>query len=77
MSFRSLSRRIDRVPSKCWNRGLKRTKMEFEWDGAKAEANLQKHGISFAEATSVFGDPLELTIPDPDREAAPKGAEKV
>ena len=29
--------------------------------------NLQKHGISFEEASTVFGDPLSLTIPDPRR----------
>jgi len=40
--------------------------MEFEWDEAKAESNIAKHGVSFAEAMTVFGDPLELTIPDPD-----------
>jgi uncharacterized DUF497 family protein len=40
--------------------------VEFEWDSAKAEANAKKHGVSFAEASTVFGDPLEVTIPDPD-----------
>ena len=40
--------------------------MEFEWDIAKAEANIKKHGVDFAEAMTVFGDPLELTISDPD-----------
>ena len=40
--------------------------MQFEWDPAKAEENVKKHGIDFLEATTVFGDPLELTIPDPD-----------
>jgi len=40
--------------------------MEFEWDAVKAGSNLDKHGVSFAEAMSVFGDPLEVTIPDPD-----------
>jgi uncharacterized DUF497 family protein len=40
--------------------------MEFEWDAAKAASNLDKHGVSFAEAMIVFGDPLEATIPDPD-----------
>ena len=40
--------------------------MEFEWDLHKAEANLEKHAISFEEATTVFGDPLSLTISDPD-----------
>ncbi len=37
----------------------------FEWDTNKAEANLSKHGISFEEAMSVFGDSLSLTVPDP------------
>ncbi len=40
--------------------------MEFEWDAAKDESNRQKHGIGFIEAMTVFGDPLEVTIPDPD-----------
>ena len=40
--------------------------MEFEWDIAKAVSNLEKHGVSFAEAMTVFADPLEVTIPDPD-----------
>ena len=43
--------------------------MEFEWDIAKAETNQSKHGVSFEEATTVFGDPLELTIHDPDHSA--------
>lgn len=38
---------------------------EFEWDLAKATANLEKHGVSFAEAATVFFDPLSMTIPDP------------
>ena len=37
----------------------------FEWDDSKARKNLNKHGVSFEEAASVFGDPLSLTIPDP------------
>lgn len=40
--------------------------MKFEWDESKALRNEEKHGISFAEATTVFGDPMELTISDPD-----------
>jgi hypothetical protein len=40
--------------------------LKFEWDKAKAEANLRKHGISFEEAASVFGDPMALTFEDPD-----------
>ena len=40
--------------------------MEFEWDPEKAVANAKKHGVEFSEAMTVFGDPLEVTIPDPD-----------
>lgn len=40
--------------------------MRYEWDRAKAEANHRKHGVSFAEAASVFLDPLALTYVDPD-----------
>lgn len=40
--------------------------MKFEWDPKKAEANFKKHGISFQEAATVFGDPLAITFPDPD-----------
>jgi len=40
--------------------------VEFEWDPEKAAANVKKHGVEFAEAMTIFGDPLELTIPDPD-----------
>jgi uncharacterized DUF497 family protein len=40
--------------------------MEFEWDPIKATSNLAKHNISFHEASTVFGDPLALTFPDPD-----------
>ena len=43
--------------------------MQFEWDPAKALRNLAKHGISFDEASTVFGDPLAGTIPDPRRSA--------
>lgn len=39
--------------------------LEFEWDEGKARRNLKKHGVSFEEASSAFGDPLALTIPDP------------
>ena len=36
----------------------------FEWDSAKAIANLLKHGISFDEAATVFLDPNALDGPD-------------
>jgi uncharacterized DUF497 family protein len=37
----------------------------FEWDPAKAAANIEKHGVSFEEAVSVFQDPLAKVHPDP------------
>jgi uncharacterized DUF497 family protein len=40
--------------------------MEFEWDADKAVRNLGKHGVSFQEAATVFGDPLAVTYFDPD-----------
>lgn len=40
--------------------------MDFEWDPEKDEANQRKHGVSFDEASTVFGDPLAVTIDDPD-----------
>lgn len=40
--------------------------LSFEWDEEKAAANLKKHDVSFDEALTVFGDPLSMTIPDPD-----------
>ena len=39
--------------------------LTFGWDANKARANLAKHTVSFQEATTVFGDPVSLTIPDP------------
>lgn len=40
--------------------------MQFEWDPAKAKTNAGKHRIDFNEASTVFGDPLGITIFDPD-----------
>ena len=34
--------------------------MRFEWDDQKALENLEKHGVSFGEATEVFYDPNAL-----------------
>ena len=34
---------------------------EFEWDDAKAQANLAKHGVDFMDAMSVLADPLAMT----------------
>jgi uncharacterized protein len=38
----------------------------FEWDPKKDSLNQRKHGVSFSEATTVFGDPLSVTVHDPD-----------
>ncbi|MCL1472194.1 BrnT family toxin [Argonema antarcticum] len=40
--------------------------MKFQWDSDKASSNAKKHGVSFEEAVTVFGDPLAVTIYDPD-----------
>jgi len=40
--------------------------MEFEWDPRKAATNARKHGVTFQEASTVFGDPLAVTFADPD-----------
>jgi uncharacterized protein len=39
--------------------------LELEWDPAKARVNVRKHGVTFEEAATVFGDPLSVTIGDP------------
>ena len=38
--------------------------LRFEWDRKKAASNLKKHGVSFEEAMTGFGDTLSLTIAD-------------
>ena len=38
--------------------------LSFEWDPRKAAENRQKHGVSFEEAMSVFGDPLARIFDD-------------
>lgn len=40
--------------------------LRFTWNARKAAANVRKHGVSFAEAATTFGDPLSITISDPD-----------
>ena len=39
--------------------------LSFEWDIEKAKGNERKHGVTFDEASTVFADPLSLTIHDP------------
>jgi hypothetical protein len=44
--------------------------VRFTWDPGKAALNLRKHGVTFEEATTVFGDPLAFIVEDavdPDR----------
>ena len=38
--------------------------MEIEWDLEKATSNLQKHGVSFEEASTALLDPLALAQED-------------
>jgi len=42
----------------------------FEWDPAKAVANLAKHGVTFEEALTVFMDPMARIHRDPDHSGA-------
>lgn len=39
--------------------------LRLEWDPEKAVSNLAKHGVSFDEASTVFGDPLGKIVDDP------------
>jgi uncharacterized DUF497 family protein len=40
--------------------------VDFEWDEEKAAGNHEKHGVSFADAATVFDDPLYVDFYDPD-----------
>ncbi len=40
--------------------------MDFEWNPRKADSNNKRHGVSFDEASAVFGDVLSITYPDPE-----------
>ena len=40
--------------------------LKFEWNQNKAKKNIEKHGVSFDEAATVFSDPLSITYNDPD-----------
>ncbi len=39
-------------------------KTVFEWDEIKARINLEKHKISFDEASTIFADPFIVTFVD-------------
>lgn len=45
--------------------------LRFEWDPAKADSNLRKHGLAFDEAATVFADPL-AAIFDDDAHSSPE-----
>jgi uncharacterized protein len=38
--------------------------VHFYWDAAKAKRSLKKHGVTFEEAVSVFGDTLAAVFDD-------------
>jgi uncharacterized DUF497 family protein len=40
--------------------------LTFEWDLRKARSNLAKYGVAFEEGSTIFGDPLSLTILTPN-----------
>jgi uncharacterized protein len=40
--------------------------VDYEWDQEKATSNLEKHGVSFEEAATIFSDPLYVDFYDPD-----------
>ena len=40
--------------------------MRFTWDPNKAASNQRDHDVTFEAASTIFGDPLASTIPDPD-----------
>ncbi len=40
--------------------------LEFSWNREKAAGNRRKHGVSFEEASTTFGDPLSITVLNPD-----------
>jgi len=45
---------------------MEQVEYNFEWDARKTDANLKKHGVSFGEAVTAFGDPLSMNMSDPD-----------
>jgi uncharacterized DUF497 family protein len=42
------------------------SRIRFKWDDRKDAANRRKHGVSFAEAETVFYDDRALLIDDPE-----------
>ena len=52
--------------------GILEVGWQFEWDPVKDQQNEAKHGVSFEEASTVFGDQFALTIDDPEHSVAEK-----
>lgn len=50
--------------------GERMNRLVFEWDPDKAASNLQKHGVAFEEALTVFMDPLARIHDDPEHSEA-------
>jgi uncharacterized DUF497 family protein len=44
--------------------------IRFEWDPSKAKANVQKHGVSFEDARSVFYDEFAVQFFDDEHSSA-------
>jgi uncharacterized DUF497 family protein len=44
--------------------------LAFEWNPGKGLENFRKHGVSFEEASTVFGDPLAKIVDDPRHSTA-------
>lgn len=40
--------------------------LQFEWDARKDALNRRKHGVSFEEAATAFGDPRSVSVSDPE-----------
>lgn len=38
--------------------------MEYQWDINKADTNLRKHKLDFADAITIFSDDLAITVED-------------
>ncbi len=41
--------------------------MQYEWDEAKREANLRKHGLDFDDADTVYENLNKITLPSKQR----------
>ena len=56
---------LDRTVDLCIRSCIPSSVADFEWDEEKANENLEKHGIDFADAVTAFEDTMALTMPDP------------